>query len=1703
MMNNNRDRRFQLLHHRHRIIGPSDLPEIGSSSANLNSQRTEIESWLMSVEKRFADFVQEYNHHSLLSTARRSSGDKRSSNGDLEASSNLCTKASLSKQLTIISNYQTELNQYSAKLSTLSNSIDARIASLAPKGSDISKSNISMPYYDHLIELRKHADEMQIRLNDLYLSMKCKLRSLQEIWNNCNNLTAGNGIHGGSSTTVGVNSNSTAASSTSSGSGGDSGSASASSQATAVAGCAPLTGPNCYSLHEQTEKRFAKWLAEIEQSLQFIEKRMEAESAINNGSSTANDGDDPLYSNVSEMQQMHMNYFEKVKIMQREIEQKRTDHRILMELLDSESESDQTTSSSTTNTTQQQKMVQQQQHQRTDSVGKRTLDPWLNRFRTRVETLNTRWNSIRLRVLTLRSRLESSSIYSNNSLTTTVQRPLTTQSNSASLYSMTNGYGMTGIGRPPSAMEIDVNSMAATMAFSSAASERATQLLLSLRELVEWIIKRQTEFESQQIAQQQAQLQHQARTNPNVPLDVANVLNQKSSLMQLRVQLADKRPIIDSSLIACHNLLRRLALKRAQDVQQAARMSASASIASSIGGNSTNQPTPSGDYDPIRMNQIRAVKRTELAELENSLTREMQRLLDIWNSLQVDVEMRIQRLDDAHLRLTDLQRAMEDLGAKLHEAEYAKSQWIPISEIPYDQIPQQKALLKNYSQLYVSTIARDAVHVNELSARLTGRNVPLSHANLKSLEEVTTRARLLHVATDERARELEQAIHDHGNAQQHFLTEAVEAPWERAVTANKLPCYINRTTESVHIVSPKYTEIMASLIEFNRVRYAAYRTAMKLRSLQSKFGLDHVTLEILAEAFEQHGLGPNAIQKKTVKSVESQPQPQQSQQTSDGNSATNNGGTNLTEDINEDLPYELRLIAVPDIVSCLKMIFEMVASTQAAALARSNDPNGTNGKKSKKNKSKEKDAIFTSATMTTLNDNDMANNGQQQQQTINVPLCVDLCLNWVLALYDAPSRSGYIRQFSFQVAMILLSKISLEQKYLYLFNLIGNDNGRADERRLGLLIYDCLRLPKLLGEVAAFGGTNIEPSIRSCLEMAGQPLDGGAGVASVCAQDVLNWVRAEPQSLVWLLVLHRLRLAERSRHPAKCNLCRCYPIVGFRYRCLKCFNFDLCQECFLCDMATKKHKSSHPIQEYCVATTSGEDMKDFTKILRNKFKSGRYFKRHQALGYLPVQSLHEGDRIEESASQYVQTMPGSYSHNPSANTTPVHTLPYPLTSRAASPGALTQRDLDFVLDTNGARFGTMPTNQPMVYGRNIGPSVSTIGIRQQQQQQQAFIEQHHQPNSSPYSVRQVIGPFDRRLPQYHSTPVSPINRNRSIDDEVHSRLGQYANKLAEVEMINRGGIVRSHSQRNRGTKFDSLPSGAGNGNIYPIGGGGGRSRTMLVTEYNQLKDEPTTTKTTTTTTKITNTTAKKKIEKFSSDETDESRVKSDDSTELSSPLYENVKNSLERRQRERINNEQQQQQQQQQKNRSINGDGNDQTKIFQESALNGEIPPHLLEEVRRLRENKSRMETRKDEMERCNLLLESQLSQFKQYINNSGALDPKTKARLAQSIVDMERMLDSGTDCSTPASPTNKSSTIMGHDWRPTKNGTDSSDSNTRSTNSSQRTSTTIQSALLNTAAGRVNNAMEHLVDAITDSGDGQQQSQQQQQQLNRFNGSK
>lgn len=44
---------------------------------------------------------------------------------------------------------------------------------------------------------------------------------------------------------------------------------------------------------------------------------------------------------------------------------------------------------------------------------------------------------------------------------------------------------------------------------------------------------------------------------------------------------------------------------------------------------------------------------------------------------------------------------------------------------------------------------------------------------------------------------------------------------------------------------------------------------------------------------------------------------------------------------------------------------------------------------------------------------------------------------------------------------------------------------------------------------------------------------------------------------------------------------------------------------------------------FLTQTTTGDEMKDFTKALKNKFKSKRSLQKHTKKGYLPVQTVLE------------------------------------------------------------------------------------------------------------------------------------------------------------------------------------------------------------------------------------------------------------------------------------------------------------------------------------------------------------------------------------------------------------------------------------------------------------------------------------------------
>ncbi|MCI4382586.1 hypothetical protein PGIGA_G00016470 [Pangasianodon gigas] len=244
---------------------------------------------------------------------------------------------------------------------------------------------------------------------------------------------------------------------------------------------------------------------------------------------------------------------------------------------------------------------------------------------------------------------------------------------------------------------------------------------------------------------------------------------------------------------------------------------------------------------------------------------------------------------------------------------------------------------------------------------------------------------------------------------------------------------------------------------------------------------------------------------------------------------------------------------------------------------------------------------------------------------IDIPLCVDLCLNWLLNVYDR-DRSGKVQVLSMKIGLLSFSKGHLEEKYEYLFTQVASSAGVCNPKQLALLLHTTIQIPYELGEAAAFGGSNVEPSVHSCFQHVGHK-------DTVDLEQFVEWMHLEPQSMVWLPVLHRLSAAETSKHKAKCNICKECPMVGFRYRSLKHFNYDVCQRCFFTGRTTRSHKLTYPMVEYCTPTTSGEDVRDFTKVLKNKFRSKKYFTKHPRLGYLPVQTIDLDMNEEYTYSQ--------------------------------------------------------------------------------------------------------------------------------------------------------------------------------------------------------------------------------------------------------------------------------------------------------------------------------------------------------------------------------------------------------------------------------------------------------------------------------------
>ncbi|XP_050017567.1 utrophin isoform X2 [Alexandromys fortis] len=509
-------------------------------------------------------------------------------------------------------------------------------------------------------------------------------------------------------------------------------------------------------------------------------------------------------------------------------------------------------------------------------------------------------------------------------------------------------------------------------------------------------------------------------------------------------------------------------------------------------------------------------------KIAKAMRKQSSEVKEKWESLNAVTSNWQKQVGKALEKLRDLQGAMDDLDADMKEAEAVRNGWKPVGDLLIDSLQDHIDKTMAFRE-EIAPINLKVKTMNDLSSQLSPLDLHPSLKMSRQLDDLNMRWKLLQVSVDDRLKQLQEAHRDFGPSSQHFLSTSVQLPWQRSISHNKVPYYINHQTQTTCWDHPKMTELFQSLADLNNVRFSAYRTAIKIRRLQKALCLDLLELNTTNEVFKQHKLNQND-----------------------------------------------QLLSVPDVINCLTTTYDGLE--------------------------------------------------QLHKDLVNVPLCVDMCLNWLLNVYDT-GRTGKIRVQSLKIGLMSLSKGLLEEKYRCLFKEVAGPTEMCDQRQLGLLLHDAIQIPRQLGEVAAFGGSNIEPSVRSCFQQNNNKPE-------ISVKEFIDWMHLEPQSMVWLPVLHRVAAAETAKHQAKCNICKECPIVGFRYRSLKHFNYDVCQSCFFSGRTAKGHKLHYPMVEYCIPTTSGEDVRDFTKVLKNKFRSKKYFAKHPRLGYLPVQTVLEGDNLE-------------------------------------------------------------------------------------------------------------------------------------------------------------------------------------------------------------------------------------------------------------------------------------------------------------------------------------------------------------------------------------------------------------------------------------------------------------------------------------------
>ncbi|XP_035490764.2 dystrobrevin alpha isoform X9 [Scophthalmus maximus] len=188
---------------------------------------------------------------------------------------------------------------------------------------------------------------------------------------------------------------------------------------------------------------------------------------------------------------------------------------------------------------------------------------------------------------------------------------------------------------------------------------------------------------------------------------------------------------------------------------------------------------------------------------------------------------------------------------------------------------------------------------------------------------------------------------------------------------------------------------------------------------------------------------------------------------------------------------------------------------------------------------------------------------------INVEQSISLLLNFLLAAYD-PEGHGKESVFVVKMALATICGGKILDKLRYIFSLISDSSGILVYSQFDQFLREALKLPMAVFEGPSFGYT--EQAARTCF----------AQQKKVSLNTFLDTLMSDPppQCMVWLPLMHRLANVENVFHPVECSYCHTESMMGFRYRCQQCHNYQLCQDCFWRGHASGSHSNQHQMKEY-------------------------------------------------------------------------------------------------------------------------------------------------------------------------------------------------------------------------------------------------------------------------------------------------------------------------------------------------------------------------------------------------------------------------------------------------------------------------------------------------------------------------------------------